>query len=213
MVVNRDPIGTGLAASLARPGGNVTGRTTMDFGIYGKRVEILKEAVPGLKKVVLLVSPSNLTYKRHTQWARDVEAAARGLGVDLTIVEATPASVDAAIAAAAAPAAGGLVVAFDGVYVASRAEIAESTVKHRMPAIFGFRDHAEGGGFLVYAARTSGLSRRAAFFVDHILQGTKPADLAIQKPPKFDLIVNLKTAKALAIDVPPTLLAVADEVS
>jgi ABC-type uncharacterized transport system substrate-binding protein len=102
MVVNPDPIGMGVAASLARPGGNVTGLTTMDFGIYGKRVEILKEAVPGLKKVVLLVSPSNLTYKRGTQWAHDVEIAARGLGVDLAIIEAAPADVDGAIAAAAA---------------------------------------------------------------------------------------------------------------
>jgi len=212
MVVNPDPIGTGLAASLARPGGNVTGLTTMDFAIYGKRVEFLKEAVPGIKKVVFLVSPSNLTYKPHTQWARDVEAAARGLGVDLAIVEATPASIDAAIAAAAARGAGGLVVAFDGVYVASRAEIAESTIKHRMPAIFGLRDHAEVGGFLVYAARISDLSRRAAFFVDHILKGTKPADLAIQQPAKFDLIVNLKTAKLLGLTIPPTLLAIADEV-
>ena len=210
MVVNPDPIGMGLAASLARPGGNVTGLTTMDFGIYGKRIEILKEAVPDLKKVVLLVSPSNVTYKRDTQWARDVEVAARGLGVDLAIVEAAAASVDAAIAAAAAGGAGGLVVALDGVYVARRAEIADSTIKHRMPAIFGLREHAEVGGLLVYAARISDLSRRAAFFVDRILKGT--ADLPIEQPTKFDLIVNLKTAKELGLDVPPTLLARADEV-
>jgi putative ABC transport system substrate-binding protein len=210
MVVNPDPIGMGLAASLARPGGNVTGLTTMDFGIYGKRIEILKEAVPDLKKVVLLVSPSNVTYKRDTQWARDVEVAARGLGVDLAIVEAAATSVDAAIAAAAAGGAGGLVVALDGVYVARRAEIADSTIKHRMPAIFGLREHAEVGGLLVYAARISDLSRRAAFFVDRILKGT--ADLPIEQPTKFDLIVNLKTAKELGLEVPPTLLARADEV-
>jgi putative ABC transport system substrate-binding protein len=209
-VVNPDPIGMGLAASLARPGGNVTGLTTMDFGICGKRIEILKEAVPGLKTVVLLVSPSNVTYKRDTQWARDVEVAARGLDVDLAIVEAAPASVDAAIAAAATGGASGLVVALDGVYVARRAEIADSAIKHRMPAIFGLREHAEVGGLLVYAARISDLSRRAAFFVDRILKGT--ADLPIEQPTKFDLIVNLKTAKALGLDVPPTLLARADEV-
>jgi putative tryptophan/tyrosine transport system substrate-binding protein len=212
MVVNPDPIGMGVAASLARPGGNVTGLTTMDFGIYGKRVEILKEAVPDLKKGALLVSPTNLTYKRGTQWARDVEIAARGVGVELAIIEAASADVDGAIAAAVAGRAGGLVIAFDGVYVARRVEIAESAIKHRVPAIFGFREHAEVGGLLVYAARISDLSRRAAFFVDRILKGTKPANLPIEQPTKFDLILNLKTAKALGLEVPPTLLARADEV-
>jgi putative ABC transport system substrate-binding protein len=196
MVVNPDPIGMGVAASLARPGGNVTGLTTMDFGIYGKRIEILKEAVPDLKKGALLVSPSNLTYKRGTQWARDVEIAARGVGVELAIIEAAPADVDGAMQAAVAGRAGGLVIAFDGVYVARRVEIAESAIKHRVPAIFGFREHAEVGGLLVYAARISDLSRRAAFFVDRILKGTKPANLPIEQPTKFDLILNLKTANA-----------------
>jgi putative ABC transport system substrate-binding protein len=212
MVVNPDPIGMGVAASLARPGGNVTGLTTMDFGLYGKRVEILKEAVPGLKKIALLVSPSNVTYKRGTQWARDVEIAARGLEIELAIIEAAPTDIDAAIAAAALGGAGGLVIAFDGVYVAHRAEIADSAIKHRMPAIFGFREHAEVGGLIVYAARISDLSRRAAFFVDRILKGTNPADLPIEQPTKFDLILNLKTAKTLGLEIPPTLLATADEV-
>jgi putative tryptophan/tyrosine transport system substrate-binding protein len=108
--------------------------------------------------------------------------------------------------------AGGLVIAFDGVYVARRVEIAESAIKHRVPAIFGFREHAEVGGLLVYAARISDLSRRAAFFVDRILKGTKPANLPIEQPTKFDLILNLKTAKALGLEVPPTLLARVDEV-
>jgi putative tryptophan/tyrosine transport system substrate-binding protein len=212
MVVNPDPIGMGVAASLARPGGNVTGLTTMDFGLYGKRVEILKEAVPGLKKIALLVSPSNVTYKRGTQWARDVEIAARGLEIELAIIEAAPTDIDAAIAAAALGGAGGLVIAFDGVYVAHRAEIADSAIKHRMPAIFGFREHAEVGGLIVYAARISDLSRRAAFFVDRILKGTNPADLPIEQPTKFDLILNLKTAKTLGLEIPATLLARADEV-
>jgi putative ABC transport system substrate-binding protein len=212
MVVNRDPIGMGVAASLARPGGNVTGLTTMDFGIYGKRIEILKDAVPGLKKVALLVSPSNLTYKRGTQWALDIEIAARGLGLEFAVIEAAPSDVDGVIGAASAGGAGGLVIAFDGIYVARRAEIAESTIKHRVPAIFGFREHAEVGGLLVYAARISDLSRRAAFFVDRILKGTHPANLPIEQPTKFDLIINLRTAKTLGLEVPPTLLARADEV-
>jgi putative ABC transport system substrate-binding protein len=212
MVVNPDPIGMGIAASLARPGGNVTGLTTMDFGIYGKRIEILKDAVPRLKKVALLVSPSNLTYKRGTQWARDIEIAARGLGFEFAVIEAAPSDVDGVIGAASAGGAGGLVIAFDGIYVARRAEIAECTIKHRVPAIFGFREHAEVGGLLVYAARISDLSRRAAFFVDRILKGTHPANLPIEQPTKFDLIINLKTAKALGLEVPASVLARADEV-
>jgi putative tryptophan/tyrosine transport system substrate-binding protein len=212
MVVNPDPIGMGVAASLARPGGNVTGLTTMDFGIYGKRVEILKQTVPDLKKVALLVSPGNLIYKRGTLWAHDIEIAARGHGVELAVIEAAPADLDEVIGSASAGGAGGLVVAFDGAYVARRAEIAESALKHRVPAIFGLREHAEVGGLLVYAARISDLSRRAASFVDRILKGSDPADLPIEQPTKFDLIVNLKTAKALGIEVSTSLLLRADEV-
>jgi putative ABC transport system substrate-binding protein len=212
MVVNPDPIGMGVAASLARPGGNVTGLTTMDFGIYGKRVEILKQTVPDLKKVALLVSPGNLIYKRGTLWAHDIEIAARGQGVELAVIEAAPADLDEVIGSASAGGAGGLVVAFDGAYVARRAEIAESTLKHRVPAIFGLREHAEVGGLLVYAARISDLSRRAASFVDRILKGSDPADLPIEQPTKFDLILNLKTAKALGLQIPDKLLALTDEV-
>jgi len=211
-IVNPDPIGLGLAQSLARPGGNVTGLTNLDFGIYGKRIEILKQAVPGLKKAGLLMSGGKLSYRRDSEWARGVEADARSLGVELHIVEAGADHVDSALAAIAANGAGGLVVTADGVYNAHRKVLADGAIKHRLPAIFSFPQYAEAGGLLVYAARYVDLSRRAAFFVDRILKGARPADLPIEQPTKFELIINLRTAKTLGLDLPAILLAQADEV-
>jgi putative tryptophan/tyrosine transport system substrate-binding protein len=211
-IVSSDPIRTGLAASLAHPGGNVTGLTTMDWGLYGKRIEILKQAAPNLSKAALLLSRGNDTYARGSPWAHEVEADARSLGVDLSIVETEAANVEAAIAAAAADGAQALVGASDGVVTARRREIAESAIMHRLPTIFAFRQNVEAGGLIMYAARVADLSRRAAFFVDRILKGARPAELPIEQPTTFELIINLKTAKILGLTLPPTLLAQADEV-
>jgi putative ABC transport system substrate-binding protein len=211
-IVSSDPIRTGLAASLARPGGNVTGLTTMDWGIYGKRIEILKQVVPNLSKAALLLSRGNGTYTRGSPWAHDVETDARSLGVELFIVETDPTSVEAAIASAAAAGAQALVGASDGTVVARRREIAESAITHRLPTMFAFRENVVVGGLMMYAARVADLSRRAAFFVDRILKGSKPSDLPIEQPTTFELIINLKTAKILDLTVPPPLLAQADEV-
>jgi putative tryptophan/tyrosine transport system substrate-binding protein len=211
-IVSSDPIRTGLAASLARPGGNVTGLTTMDWGVYGKRIEILKQAVPDLSKAALLVSRGNGTYGRDSPWAHEVETDARSLGVELSIVETEPASVEAAIDAAAADGAQALVGASDGVVVARRKEIAESAIRHRLPTMFAFRQNVEAGGLIMYAARVAELSRRAAFFVDRILKGTRPSELPIEQPTTFELIINLKTARILGLTLPPTLLAQTDEV-
>ena len=211
-IVNPDPIGLGLAQSLARPGGNVTGLTDMDFGIYGKRIEILKQAMPGLRKACLLTSATKLSYRRDTPWARGVVADARSLGVELDVVEAEADRLDSALAAMAANGVEGLVVTADGVYIAHRKALAEGAIKHGLPAIFPFRSQAEAGGLLAYAARYADLSRRAASFVDRILKGARPADLPIEQPTKFELVINLRSAKALRLDVPPMLLAQADEV-
>jgi len=211
-IVSPDPIRTGLAASLARPGGNVTGLTTMDWSIYGKRIEILKQAVPDLRKAALLLSRGNGTYARGSPWAYEVEMDARSLGVELSIVETEPASVEAAIAAAAADGAQALVGASDGVVVARRREIAESAITHRLPTMFAFRQNVEAGGLIMYGARVADLSRRAAFFVDRILKGARPSELPIEQPTTFELIINLKTAKILGLTLPPTLLAQVDEV-
>jgi putative ABC transport system substrate-binding protein len=211
-IVLTDPIRTGLAATLARPGGNVTGLTTMDWGIYGKRIEILKQVVPKLSKAALLLSRGNGSYAHGSQWAHEVETDARSLGVELSIVEADPASVEAAIASSAADGAQALVGASDGMVVARRREIAESAITHRLPTMFAFRENVEVGGLIMYAARVADLSRRAAFFVDRILKGARPSELPIEQPTTFELSINLKTAKTLGLTLPPTLLAQVDEV-
>jgi putative ABC transport system substrate-binding protein len=212
MIVHPDPIGMGLAESLARPGGNVTGLTTIDLEIYGKRIEMLKQAVPNLKRAGVLISGRQPFYKPGTPWARNFETAARSLDIELEIVEADENNLDSALAALAGQGARGLVVTSDGTYVAHGKALADSAIRHRLPAMFVFRQQVQAGGLLAYAAKTADLSRRAAFFVDRILKGAKPADLPIEQPTKFELIINLKTAKSLGLDIPPTLLAQADEV-
>ena len=213
MFFNPDPVGMGVVASLARPGGNVTGLTTMDFAIYDKRVEILKEAIPGLARVALFVSPGNLTYKPDTAWSRNIVAAARSTGVDLkVVVAAAPDEIDRVIVAAIAAGVQAVVIAFDGHYVAHRKAIADIMLRHEMPAIFGVREHVLAGGLMAYSARSADLAGRAAEYLDRVLKGAKPGDLPIEQPTKFELVINLKTAKALGLTVPPALLARADAV-
>ena len=180
--------------------------------IYGKRIEILKRAVPDLKKAGMLVSPGKPDNQRGSPWARGVEADARSLGIELDIVQADGDNLHGALAALAANGARGLVVAADGIYQAHRKAVADGAIRHRLPSMFSFRQQAEAGGLLVYAARYADLSRRAAFSVDLIINGAKPADLPIEQPTKFELVINLKTAKALGLELPATLLAQADEV-
>ncbi len=159
--ITPDPIGMGFAQSLARPGGNVTGLTTMDVEIYGKRTELLKQAVPNLKRVGVLISGRQLLYVRVSPWAQNFEAAARSLGVELDVVEADENNLDSAIAALAKNGAHGLVVTSDGVYVAHGKPLAESAIKHRLPGIFAYREQVRAGGLLAYAAKVEDLSRRA----------------------------------------------------
>jgi putative tryptophan/tyrosine transport system substrate-binding protein len=211
MIVNPDPIGLGLVTSLARPGGNITGLSAMDWGLYGKRIEILKQAVPQLSKATLLLSRENPTYRRGSPWAAEVERDAHSLGVDLSIVETEPERVEAVIGAAAVNGSQAVIGASDGVIIARRKEIAESAIRHRLGTIFAFRQNVEAGGLIMYAARVDNLSRRAAFFVDRILKGANPAELPIEQPTAFELIINLKTAKILGLTIPATLLAQADE--
>jgi putative tryptophan/tyrosine transport system substrate-binding protein len=210
--VHPDPIGMGLAESLARPGGNVTGLTTMDVEIYGKRIEILKQAVPTLKRAGVLMSGRQPFYKPGSPWARNFETSAHSLGVALDFVEADENNLDSTFATLAARGAQGLVVTSDGVYVALGKALAEGAIKHRLSAIFAFRQQVQAGGLLAYAAKVGDLSRRAAFFVDRILKGARPADLPIEQPTQFELTINLNTAKALGLEIPPSLLAQADEV-
>jgi putative ABC transport system substrate-binding protein len=210
--IHPDPVGMGLAESLARPGGNVTGLTTMDVELYGKRVELLKQAVPTLKRAGVLVSGRQPFYKLDSSWAHKFQTDATSLGIAFDIVEVDENNLDSALATLVNRRAQGLVVTSDGVFVAQGKALAEGAIKHRLPSIFVFRQQVRAGGLLAYAASVADLSRRAAFFVDRILKGVKPADLPIEQPTKFELVINLKTAKALGLEIPPTLLATADEV-
>jgi putative ABC transport system substrate-binding protein len=207
-----DLIGAGLAQSLARPGGNLTGLTTLDTDLYGKRLEILKQAVPNLTKAGVLVSGRQPSYGRGSPWEQALRAAAHSLKIELEITEADESNLESVLDSLAARGQQGLIVTSDGIYVAQAKVLAERTIKHRLPAMFVYRQQVQDGGLMAYAARTPDLSRRAAFFVDRIIRGAKPADLPIEQPTHFELIINLKTAKVLGLDLPATLLAQADEV-
>ena len=205
-----DPVASGLVASLARPGGNLTGFSNTGVDVSPKRLELLKAAVPGATRVAVLGNPGNDLYPR---MRGGVEAAGRSLGVTLSFVDVRgPAGFDGAFAAMSANRAEALLVLGDPLFFAQRTRIIELATKHRLPAMYEFRRYAEAGGFMSYGADFADMFRRAAFSVDKILRGAKPADLPVEQPTKFELVINLKTAKALGLTIPPSLLGRADEV-
>jgi putative ABC transport system substrate-binding protein len=183
----------------------------LQTGVFGKRVELLHEAVPGLRTCLVLVSEANPIYGPGTPWANDLVALGRKLGIDLVVGPITAENVADVIASAAANIQG-LVGPDEGVTNARRKAIVEAAFKHKLPTAFGLRIMAEAGCLISYSARMADLSRRAAFFVDRILKGANPADLPIELPTTFEFIINIKTARMLGINMPPMLLARADEV-
>lgn len=210
-VVVADPVGLGLVQSLSRPGGNITGfATNVPEDFVAKRVEILRELVPGASKIALLVNPDNPMHR--VVLAEYVPRTVQKLGVALTVVEATTAEeLDVAFASAAAQHADGIVDFGDTLTFVEAPRVIALAAKHHLPANYLFRHYANGG-LSVYGADIADLFRRAAGYVDKILKGTKPADLPVQRPIKFDLVINMKIAKALGLTVPPSLLVRADEV-
>jgi putative ABC transport system substrate-binding protein len=205
-----DPVATGLVASLARPGGNVTGLTIMGPEVAGKHLELLKEVAPKVSRVAVL---QNSNSPLHTPQLRQAEGAARALGVQLQVLNArTPAEIDAAFAAMRRQRAGGVLILRDTFFFGQRPQIVALAAKSRLPAVYGWREDAEAGGLMAYGASVHEQWRRAASFVDKILRGAKPADLPIQQATKFELVINLKTAKALGLTIPPSLLLRADQV-
>ena len=206
-----DPIESGLGASLARPGTNVTGLTLIAGAeIVGKYLELLKESLPKVSRVAVLWNPANAA---HPSLVREAESSARTLGLQLQLAGVRgPDEVDNALAAMARERVGALMVLPDSMFVAERTRLAELATKHRLPAMYGLRLHAEAGGLMAYSANLPDSARRAAAFVDRILKGAKPADLPVERPTKFELVINLKTAKALGLTIPPAVLARADEV-
>ena len=208
--VSGDPVAEGLVASLARPGGNLTGLATTSPELVGKQLEMLKAIVPKATRVAVLENPAQPSHARAVQQA---EVAARALGVKLQALEArTPSEIEAAFATMSSQRVDGVLVLRDAEFRAHRSQIVALAAKRRLPAVYGLREEAEAGGLVAYGASVPELFRRAATYVDKILKGAKPAELPVEQPTKFELVINLKTAKALGLTIPSSLIVQADQV-
>ncbi len=206
-----DPIAEGLVSSLARPGGNVTGLALIaGLDIVGKRLALLKEVVPGVTRMATLWNPTN---PAHVAALKEVPGIAQSLRVEVRPVAARgPEEFEGAFAAMRRYRVGGLLVLADGVFVLEAARLVNLSAESHLPTIYGNRAFAAAGGLMSYQGSFVTLYRRAASIVDKILKGAKPADLPVEQPTKFELVINLKTAKALGLTIPPSLLGRADEV-
>ena len=205
-----DPVGTGLVVSLARPGGNVTGLTDVAPEIAGKRLELLREAVPGITRIAVLWNSANPSAAPQM---KDTSAAARSFGLSVRSLELGDVSqLEGAFATAVQDQARAVIVLSDGALYGRRVRIAELAVKHRLSCVAWTPEFAESGCLMAYGANVVEMHRRAAMLLDKILKGAKPADLPVEQPTKFELVINLKTSKALGLTIPPSLLARADEV-
>jgi putative ABC transport system substrate-binding protein len=204
-----DPVGSGAVASLARPGGNITGLSTQAPDLGGKRLELLREVVSGLRRLAIM---ANVGYPSALLEMGEVRAAARTLGIEIATLEIWRADEIASAFEALRGRAEALYVVADPLVNSNRVRINTLAQGARMPTMYGFREYVEAGGLVSYGPNIPDLFRRTADYVDKIMRGAKPADLPVEQPIKFDLTINLTTAKALGLDVPSTLLARADEV-
>jgi putative ABC transport system substrate-binding protein len=204
-----DPVGIGLVASLARPGGNVTGLSNQQNDLAGKRLELLREVVPGLRRLAILVNIGNPVTALEME---EVQAAARTLGLDATTLEIRRAEDIAPAFEAIKGRADALFVCSDPLTNTNRIRINTLALTARLPTTHGLREYVDAGGLMSYGPNFPDLYRRAADYVDKILRGTKPADIPVEQPTRFDLVVNLTTAKALGLTIPETFLVRADEV-
>jgi putative ABC transport system substrate-binding protein len=205
-----DPVGGGFVASLARPGGNATGFTTYEYGMSAKWLELLKQVAPRVTRVAVMRDPSSTS---GTAMLAAIQAVAPSLGVELSPIDERDAGeIERAVTAFARGPNDGLIVAANPSAIVHRDLIITLAAKHRLPAVYPYRLYITGGGLISYGPDDIDQNRRAAGYVDRILKGEKPADLPVQAPTKYELVINLKTAKALGLTVPSTLLATADEV-
>jgi len=210
MAASGDPVGSGIVRSLASPGGNVTGLSSGITESYPKRVQLLGELLPGLKRIAAILNMGNPVIP--PQW-RIVEASARSLGIEAQLLDVRrPEDLRGAFAAAAKQRAEALVVGLDGVTQANLQPIAELAAKHRLPSIYPAKDYANVGGLMTYGSSDFHMYHRAATFVGKILKGGKPGDLPVEQPTKWEFVINLKTAKALGLTIPPSVLGRADQV-
>jgi len=205
-----DPLGRGFVASLARPGGNITGVSNLAVALSGKWLEILKEALPKLSHVAVLRNADNPT---HALFLAEAQRAARNLGLNVESLEVrSGADIDAAFALMLREHVGAFIVLPDPLLTGERVRIADLAARGHMPGIAAFRENVQVGGLMAYGPSLAANRRRAAVFVDKILKGAKPSDLSVEQPTKFDFVINLKTAKALGLTIPPSLLLRADQV-
>jgi putative ABC transport system substrate-binding protein len=203
MTLAPDPIEQGLVVSLSRPGGNVTGLISVVPGVSQKYIELLREAVPSASRFVVVGAPNS----PFPAIRRELQVAAQQAGINISFVEIVdPNDYDSALARAKRDGAGGIIVALNALTYTHRAMLAQLALKHRFPGIYWDRGYVENGGLMSYGASLHDVGRRAAYFVDRIFDGAKPADLPVEQPTKFDLVINLKTAKALGISLPQSLL-------
>jgi putative tryptophan/tyrosine transport system substrate-binding protein len=205
-----DPVSTGLIDSLARPGGNITGVVNLAADLSGKLLELILEIDAGIKRVIVLWNPDN---PASTVISRENETAARSLGLPLQVIDVrTRADLERAFASMGRESATAIVILADPIFMDLRQSIAEFAIQNRLPTVFARRENVEAGGLISYGPSLRAQWLQIGNFIDKILKGAKPSDLPVEQPTKFELVINLKTAKALGLEVPPTLLARADEV-
>jgi ABC-type uncharacterized transport system substrate-binding protein len=210
MTNDPDPVGDGFVASLARPGRNITGLSTFAPEVSGKRLEILREVVPKLSRVAVLGSSAATGY---AQTLREIERAAKAFQMQLQFLDVLQAKdIETAFQAASKGRAQGVLTLNSAILGSQRAQIAELAVRDRLPVMYHQSDFVEAGGLIFYGVNVPDLSRRAATYVDKILKGAKPGHIPVEQPTKFELVINLKTAKALGLTIPPSILARADQV-
>ena len=208
-----DPVATGLVISLARPGGNITGLSNLNADLVGKGLEYLTQAVPTARRVAVLWQPGAFGERTEKEMLKAAEVAAGVLGIQLQFVEArAPADIDKAFSEITGTRADALTIFVSGMLLGERSRLVDFAVRNRLPALYTFRELVDAGGLMSYGTSLADLFRRAASYVDKILKGTKPADLPVEQPIKLELVINLKTAQALGLTVPQTLLARADQV-
>jgi putative tryptophan/tyrosine transport system substrate-binding protein len=210
-VVVNDPIGQGFISSLARPGGNITGFTFVEYSMFGKSLELLKQAAPGIARVGFMFNPETAAYYNPFLPAFEDDARRHAVAATAAPVR-SDAEIEAAVGRLAAAPVGGLIVPPETYTLVHRELIMQAAAQHRVPVIYSYRQHVKEGGLMSYGPETADIFRRSAAYVDRVLKGAKAGELPAQAPAKFELAVNVKTATALGLTLPPTLLALADEV-
>jgi putative ABC transport system substrate-binding protein len=210
MVAVGDPVATGIVASLRRPGGNITGLTSMSEDLEGKRLELLREVLPTVSRVAVLWNPDNQSLLAEL---KEIRAAAQVLGMKVQALEVrTPGELEETFKAIVRERPRALLVMADRFFLQNRQRIMDFATKQRLPGVYAYRELVEAGGLMSFGPSYPGMHRRAATYVDKLLRGVSPADLPVERPTKFDLVINLKTAKALGLTIPPSLLQRADQV-